>query len=252
MPKRRRPWAKYSDKKRSKVEFASVEPWMRAYHKARRPKKRSAPLRLSVTAFPKTAVVKHKYCCRGELQCGVGGATQVKIIRANSLHDPEYSSGATQHQPLLFDQMAALYDHYTVTNAYITCKVWSDAEAAGTAIDPVAIALQIKDIATAPTSAFTVREQPNTSYSTLIGPHNIHRLKKGYNAKSFHGKKVVGEPELSGTISTNPTEGAYFILSVTDLGVAHDGETDSTYPLHYEMDIIQTATWTERKTITAS
>jgi len=247
--------ARYSDRKRSKVEFASVEPWMRAYHKARRPRKKSAPLRLSVTAFPKTAVVKHKYCCRGTLSCTPAGATQVKVIRANSLFDPEYSAGATQHQPLLFDQMAALYDHYTVTSASITCKVYSDAEHQVEAygIDPLAIALQLKDVATAPISAFTIREQPNTSYTTLIAPQRMYKLKKSYNAKSFHGKKVVvGEPELSGSIAANPTEGAYFILSVTDLGVAHDGETDSTYPLHYEMDIIQTATWTERKAITAS
>ena len=242
---------RYSDRKRSKVVYASVTPAMRAYHKARRPKKRSAPLRLSVTAFPKTAVVKHKYCCRGVLQCALGAATQVKIMRANSLYDPEHSVGATQHQPLLFDQMAALYDHYAVSSAYITCKVFSDAESSTNSIDPVAIALQLKDDPTAPNSAFTIREQPNTSYTTLIAPHRFVTLKKGFSAKSFFGKKAVDDV-LQGTVSTNPDEGAYFILSVTDMGVAHEGETDTSYALHYEIDLIQTATWTERKQITAS
>lgn len=246
--------ASYSNRKRSRVVFANVTPAMRAYHRARRPKQRKrGTMHLSATAFPKTAVVKHKYVCRGRLAPVSTSATKAVIIRANSLYDPEYATGAFQHQPLLFDQMAAMYDHYTVTSAYITVSIWSEASQITGYMDPLALSLQLKDDATVPTSAYLAREQPNVSYTTLIAPQRKHVLKKSFNASTFFGKKgIVGESELSGGIGSNPTEGAFFILTCTDLGVAHDGESDATYPIQYEITLTQQATWTERKPIQTS
>lgn len=226
---------------------------LRANAKRRRRNGPQRPLRLSATTFPRSAVVKHKYCCRGFLAPTATAGTKTVLFRANSLFDPEYATGATQHQPLLFDQMAALYDHYSVTSATISITFWSAAVNSTATMDDFAVSLQLKDDPTSPMSAYTVREQPNVATTTLIAPQRKHTLKKHFSAKKFFGKTVVvGESEFVGSVASNPTELAYFILSCTDMGAVHDGESDNSYAINYEVTLIQTATWTERKPIETS
>ncbi len=240
MPKRRR------DLRPSRSSYKRRRTYKRA--KRRTYKKRRSRTLMIPKIFPDKAVVKHKYVCRGKLEAL--GLTRHAIFRANGMYDPEVALGG--HQPMMFDQLSAMYDHYTVVGAKIKVKCWVDANQ-NSDTDPIAVSLQLADSPQAPLSAYTVREQPNTAYTTLIQNGTPYTLTKGFSAKKFFGKKiVVGEAELRGTINANPSEGAFFVISAGCMEAEMDNEADPISPVHYEIEIQYSSVWTERKPLATS
>ena len=221
----------------------------------RKIKRTSLVYRTPSNPIPLGTVCKHKYCCRGVRQLTATAATTNILFRANSLYDPEYSSvQPRQHQPFFFDQMAALYNHYTVLGSKIKVRVWCDRDTDQDA-DPMNMCLQLKDAAQSPVDAFAIREQPDATYTTVIKAQQPYTLTKGFSAAKFFGKSkssVSGEAELRGTSVTNPAEMAYFILTLTDPEAYSHSEADVIQQIHYEVEIQFTAAWTERKSITPS
>lgn len=216
-----------------------------------RKKRRSRALNIP-RIFPDKANVTHKYVCQGKIVTSFASPTNSIVFRANSMYDPEYTG--IGHQPLLFDNLSILYDHWTVTSSNIKIKLWCDAGSSSDT-DPKNVVLQLKDAGTGPMNAFDAREQPGTSYTSIIANSTPYTVSKGFSSKKFFGKasgNVVGETELRGDAANNPSEGAYFVLTVSDLEALNHAETDGQASIHWEAEITYRATWTERKAITQS
>lgn len=79
-------------------------------------RKFSAPTR-SLTPFPESKWVMHKYATRLILPAGTIGSTQGYVFRANGLYDPDYTGAG--HQPMYRDELALQYDKYTVVSSWI-------------------------------------------------------------------------------------------------------------------------------------
>ena len=144
------------------------------------------------------------------------------------MYDPEVAFGG--HQPLLFDQMSAHFQHFTVLGSKIHIRVFKDAAITWDP-DPVDLCLALQSTDSSVTDAFAEREQPGTSYGTLThGQAPTVILNKGFSAKKFFGKKHPGaESELRGSDSADPSELAYYILSATDRESMSDGSTNTTF-----------------------
>lgn len=127
-------------------------------------------------------------------------------FRCNGLFDPDITN--TGHQPLYFDQLMALYDHFTVVKATLKLTI----SPSTSAITQFSV-FQNDDSSVAPTlmsdsmeqsSAKNVLIQPNT------GPQVIYLTFDAY--KTFGGS-VLGNPNLQGSSAADPAEQAVWTLS---------------------------------------
>jgi len=107
--------------------------------------------------FPKAIKITHKYVDTIALTC-TSGVPQKLTYYANGMYAIKSSPGGG-HQPLFFDQLTALYNHYTVIGSKITFK-WVNAS---TSTPPMVYSLFVNDDTTQ-ISAYpgVLAEQPNT------------------------------------------------------------------------------------------
>lgn len=195
----------------------------------------------SKTGFPKELHMKHRYC--EVIQIGaVGGAVQNYSFIANGMFDPNHSG--TGHQPLYFDQLSAIYNHYVVLNSKITVK----ATVVGTVTQPVALAVYVNDDTTVtPASPQIAAEQSSAKYGTVLPDGNgTLTLVNRYSAKQNFGPGAISDPNLQGTVSANPTE----VMAFTISGQAID--LVSTWGTYCFVTIEYDVVWQELRDIGAS
>lgn len=176
--------------------------------------------------LPTRRMVRLCYSEHGTLNSA--GTIQSQNFSANGLYDPNVSLGG--HQPLMFDMMATLYNHYVVLGAKITAHFWTE-DAAGNY--GVVVGIKVNDdTAIAPTGGIQniiEHNQPYNKYRMLRmnsgGEKTITIVKNWFSAKKFFGlpKGVTNNrTDIGSVVTANPTEQAYFTLYV-----GHpDGATD--------------------------
>lgn len=138
------------------------------------------------------------------------GTASSYVFSANGMYDPNISQ--TGHQPLGFDQMMLFYQHYTVIGSKIKVTYTST-----TNNEPVIVGIQLRDSATVITDPDEGRENGNLTYKIIGTEQGSHSttLFKSFSPKNFFGKKVtLSNSEFYGTTSGNPTEQAYYHLTV--------------------------------------
>jgi len=186
--------------------------------------------------------MNHKYVSAPvQLNC-VAGAMGTYVWSCNGLYDPDITG--TGHQPLYFDQMALIYNHYHVIGAKIKIQVQTTEEVLGPCIG----CLWIDDNST--TSASTidaVAEQDRWTLRNFSGtnhdPGTTWRAK--WSAKKSFGKGIMANNELKGTGSANPSEQSYFKFSYNTVDT-----TSATIYLTVEIEYI--AIWNEKKEVAQS
>ncbi len=88
-------------------------PYKRRYKRRRRRRRRRArPNFGSKSILGNRLPIKFKYQTSGTLNPGVAGVAAIQVMTANGLYDPDITG--VGHQPRGFDQIMALYNHYTV------------------------------------------------------------------------------------------------------------------------------------------
>lgn len=173
---------------------------------------------------------------------GSGGLTMSSgfgklLFIANSLYSPENSGG---HQPLYFDQLAALYDHYTVLKCRIKATVVPN-----TNFSMIASLYQDDDTSTK-TDAVGALEMPGAQ-GFAINP-SVARPPPMYlewDAAKVFGPNPQAQDSLQGTATTSPSELSYFVLSIYD---SSGGSGVIFYMVEMEFDVV----WDELKTVTSS
>lgn len=195
--------------------------------------------------FGMSRTCKLKYCESITINPALGAAGQY-AFSANGLYDPNI--GGTGHQPYGFDQLMALYNHYTVTGARIkvTCVLQN-------ANVSFCIGVKLADgSALTTTTPDYLLEQPGFR-KKMIGNNQAAvapSISCNFSCRKFFrqaGKKaIMANDLLRGSASSNPLEQAFFIVVLQPV----IGDDLGNTTLQVEMNFI--ATFTGPKELVAS
>jgi len=161
------------------------------------------------------------------------------VFSANGLYDPNVSGAG--HQPMYFDQLTAIYNHYHVMASKI--KVTPDRTA--TADNGIQYAICLDDDATInATSMATFAERTGSIVWTACPDQGVFPTRtKYFNAKSVFGGDIIDNTSLKGSESSNPTEGQFYIVAI-------EGPASAGMTFIVEMEF--TVVWSELKSISGS
>jgi len=153
-----------------------------------------------------------------------------------------FQPNAGGHQPFYFDQLAALYNHYTVVRSKCTIQLLSTNSAQAVAC------LYIDDDATiSPTNIYAICEQNSSNYALVppAGSGSTITLRKSWSATEAFGGDPMSNDNLQGTISSNPLEEQKYAFCVQDAAGA-------VASIKYAISIEYDAVWDELKNVQSS
>lgn len=196
--------------------------------------------------FPRKIMITHKYVDIASKT--VSGALGIYLYKCNGMYDPDYTG--TGHQPMYFDQMGALYDHYVVVGSRIRVTFLPYIGATG--LGNFRVGIFTADANTiAPTDFNAFAEQSTARWKTLSGFNSYatadqRTLTSRWSAKKFFGKGVLANTDLQGTTSGDPTELSYYCIGVAPLSDI------SAEQVQFTVEIDYIAVWKEVKSIASS
>lgn len=190
--------------------------------------------------FPQKMTMTHKYEEVVDIT-STTGAQQIHRLLANSMYDP--NNTGVGHQPLFFDQMAALYNHYHVIGAKLTCTFIPKASA-GIAMG---VGVVINDDASPAYTSISNLGEQSRGQTRVIAPSSNTPVKivSKYSAKKMYGGSILGNVNLQGTASANPTELAYW-------DVVAQAYASGTSAVTVRIQIEYIAVWSEVKDVAES
>lgn len=193
--------------------------------------------------FPKRMVMTHKYVETINHYGSAGAATFYKF-NCNGMFDPNNSGPG--HQPRYFDQMTAIYNHYTVIGSKIKIKVIPSSQNPS----PFKVSLSQNDDATQTNNTIdgTVEQSDACSMRLFAGnsTDTIHTMVNKWSAKRTFGGSVLGNDLLQGTVSSNPSENTFWIIGIQALDFV------SSVSSYIDVEIEYIAVWDELKDIVPS
>lgn len=163
------------------------------------------------------------------------------IWSANNLYDPNYTG--TGHQPLYYDQISSLYNHWTVVSSKITATIVR-------ASNPVQLqaVLVCDDDATLGTSNnINLLIERSDSSTGACDPGNglLMTLSQTFSAKKWFGANPLANDNLQGTVGGGPTEQVYYALMVQDIT-----GTSQSVAIHVMMEF--NVVWDELTSVASS
>lgn len=191
--------------------------------------------------FPKKVQMSHKYM--GSVVLGsTAGSLATQVFSCNGMYDPDITN--IGHQPLYYDQMTALYNHYTVIGSRIDVKFVPSSSFDG----GLAVGGYINDDTTVTPGSFpAIIEQSLAKYSYLNYNSAVPpKITLNWSAKKYFGGSILANDLLQGQAGTNPNEQSYFTLFMQPLNGA------STISIFCEVVITYIAIWKELKDIPQS
>lgn len=207
-------------------------------------KKSYGPLSRTLgTGIPARTRTTLKYVQNVSLN-SVAGAMGTQIFRATGPYDPDYAVGG--HQPMYWDQMAALYNHYIVHKSKIYVQFCPyDQVASSSSV----VFLRGDDSASlTSTNMYTNLETKGTKHQ-IVPIYGENQVFKGSLSTSYFKNKTFKNfknSDLQSAVTTTPTEEYYFILGIkTD-----DGST--TTSMHCWVTIYYDVEFFELKDINSS
>lgn len=191
--------------------------------------------------FPKTLKFHHRYVETFSLTAS--GTAGIYRMNANGMYDPNYTG--TGHQPMYFDQLSAIYNHYTVIGSKITYRITPTAET------NVALVYQLhlNDDVTSPDQYMDrIGEFSGTRKNLLIAPkdNRTRTLTMKWSAKKTFGGSVLGNDLLQGSSAANPTENSFYQLNIIPADVS------TTVNFYIQAFIEYIVIWDELKDIAQS
>jgi len=155
------------------------------------------------------------------------GAINIRTFRANDVFDPDHALGG--HQPYGFDQLMAMYQHFTVLSSKVTVEVQDTAEYKN-AYWQISLASASGEAAAifAAGGINGIIELPRHSAQlggAIDGARESSRsISLAFNARSFFHKsnrEMIGNTTYSGDVGHSPAEDAYFeVVCYSPIGAA--------------------------------
>lgn len=186
----------------------------------------------SVFGFPDRLITKLRYHSLGNI-ASVLGATGVQVFRWNSTYDPDLTS--TGHQPLYRDQLAGIYDHYSVVSARAQVRISNNTA------DPFVVGVLTDDDASGPTSVDTLCEQSHGLHAILTpigGSRSTVRFYPAWDCRKILGIDPFSSETYKTAVGANPAEDSNLIIWASDLAGNTGG---ALYDIELEYDVL----WTE-------
>lgn len=160
--------------------------------------------------MPNTIVMKHRYVQSFQLvNTGTPTVPAHQQFRLNSLYDPDYSG--TGHQPYYYDQLAALYNYYTVYG----CSVEIEAGTETTTSTVLLVMGPALDSAT-PTDLELQKERPQSRWAMLDAGGEAKTIQRYYRIHSIFGRtkrQVLSDDTFSATSNNNPYKQVYLNIN---------------------------------------
>lgn len=206
--------------KRARTTFAATSKVARKGLRFSKKKNAVAKLVVPRFGFPLQKWMRHRYVN----YFAVTGTTALQQVGyyANGMYQPS-TAGAT-HQPMYFDNMTAIYDHYTVMKAKCVWRIASRAsntadQAATTGYWPCIIVAHIDDDATPPATILACTEQSTATHKLLNNNEGTQTvITKYWDGKKYFGGNLRDNDNLQGTVTGNPSELSTFFLSFLSSG----------------------------------
>lgn len=198
------------------------------------------------TGFPQRMRMTHRYA-ESLQRTSTTGAFNSYVWRANGMFDP--NSTGTGHQPSYFDQMAVIYDHYTVFRSRMSIQFVP--VVASSTTNSCQVVVYLADSSTVNVvNCQQAIEQPKASWVTLstisntFGPQN--KLFMGFNAWQTFGSRALSDSTLRGSPTSDPSEQSLYVFCFRDTNGAATVALDVNVVIEYE------AEWTEPSQIAQS
>lgn len=192
--------------------------------------------------FPRKMTMTHRYYETIDIN-SAAGSTAIVSFRANGMYDPNYTG--TGHQPLYFDQMNAIYNHWTVIGSKITVNCAH----AATSNTNSTVCLYLNDDTTVTPVLNSLIEQSKAKYVVMpVSNVDPYRLTMGWSLKKEFGtsKGCLINTTMGGTATADPTEQSIYTVAIFPQNVS------STQTYNLEILITYIAVWTELKDIGGS
>lgn len=186
--------------------YRKKRPYRKRRAKPKRTYNRRAVVNLGNSIVPFSQKAKLTYCSNEHKDTSTAGVYANHNFNFIGAYDPDISG--VGHQPMGFDQMMTLYDHYQVLGCKATFTIHY---ASGDCI----IGLATSDTTTLPanlTNKSTFQENPGSLYKFVtqdtVSQSPIVLTKKISPAKFFGLKSALyqGEDKYQGSVSANPSE----------------------------------------------
>lgn len=191
--------------------------------------------------FPKRVTMTHKYCDIVTVT-STTGALGTYRFRCNGMFDPDYTS--TGHQPMYFDQMSAIYDHFTVIGSKIKIKVTPQTTIS--AASYVGMFINDDTSSTNITGIPALMEQPTGVVKQIpVAVSNPVYMTKSWSAKKFFPGSTMANVNLSGTPTSDPSE-----QSIYEICCQCSNNATGTFQVEVEISYI--AVWSEVKDLAQS
>lgn len=161
---------------------------------------------------------KTRYCAvEVEINAGLGTPAS-HVFNLMGLYDPDITG--IGHQPIAFDQMMLLYNHYYVigSRARVTATAWDTVQSTD-------LILHVKDQAATSSDIEQIIENGQCRWGRLGrsgSGQESKTLTLNFSPKTYFGRKIFGETAFRGDSGSNPSESAY--LHITCMGT---GGTDT-------------------------
>lgn len=195
-------------KRRMQNSYSALGKPKRARRPARGLPRSTLWSRVPRQAFPERALTKLKYVSQTSLNPGLT-LPAIHMFSANNIFDPDFTG--VGHQPLGYDQYAALYEQYHVRQAYAKVTFMAaDNDDAGSK-NAVLCTLTLKNDPNEARSHVAIMEDPDSTTGCLHGdgPGTIV-LTKFYSEKNMFPNDK--RHNTHSDINSGPPEQTYFEL----------------------------------------
>lgn len=199
--------------------------------------------------IPTTLTATHRYCVPAVTSSVAAGGTAQIFYKANSLYDPEDAVGG--HQPYLFDQLSALYEHYVVVASKMTVILTPNYETSAWAGQAWTFSLMLNSDSSMAGGVQTTIEQGRNVTWANTGPNTDSVvLKSNWDIRKEFGLKTyqeaVGLSRFQGTASSDCTELTHYLISAQNNASAANGKFSYVTVIDYKV------IWSEPKDAASS
>lgn len=224
---------------RRSARRVSVKAKKRFVTRAPRPLTRTlfSPLAGPVNGFPEVLRTTLRYQDNYTLTSSSGSAAQ-NIFRLNSLFDPDYTGAG--HQPLYFDQIAAIYGNYRVRYArmdVLFLPLTDDTEI--TTTGPYQVGVSANSNGSFSSSLTTISEQNNSKIAILARDKSAVpvSLSLTYTPKRDMGIDIMDDT-VSSSVSSNPGKPYYGCIFAADLNLT-SGAVKAVVTITFDCEFFQ-------------
>ncbi|WP_445772381.1 hypothetical protein [Rheinheimera sp.] len=183
----------------------------------------------------------HKYNAIPHLLAQSTSGPVLELFLCNGMFDPEVALGG--HQPFYFDQLSAIYNHFTVLSS--VCRATFMIDESSAYVGGATCGIYLEDDSTGGPTTFIAMSEQASAVTKAVADNDKVTITKYWNARQAYGGNTMDDNLLRGDVATDPQETMAF-------GVFCFGQLASYVTCRVDVEIEYTAVWTELKPITTS